>query len=72
MENVLDNIGGEEFNQRLSDARSNVVMTEMLKRGIESKRLRARGFGMTQPLAPNDSETNRALNRRTQFIVLAK
>jgi flagellar motor protein MotB len=47
-------------------------MTEMLKRGIESKRLRARGFGMTQPLAPNDSETNRALNRRTQFIVLAK
>jgi outer membrane protein OmpA-like peptidoglycan-associated protein len=67
-----DNIGGEEFNQRLSDARSNAVMTEMLKRGIESKRLRARGFGMTQPLAPNDSETNRALNRRTQFIVLAK
>lgn len=67
-----DNIGGEEFNQRLSDARSNVVMTEMLKRGIESKRLRARGFGMTQPLAPNDSEMNRALNRRTQFIVLAK
>jgi len=67
-----DNIGGEEFNQRLSDARAKSVMQEMIKRGIEEKRLRARGFGMSQPVAPNDSERNRALNRRTQFIVLAK
>jgi outer membrane protein OmpA-like peptidoglycan-associated protein len=67
-----DNIGGEEFNQRLSDARAQAVMTAMLQRGIETKRLRARGFGMSQPLAPNDTEQNRALNRRTQFVVLAK
>jgi outer membrane protein OmpA-like peptidoglycan-associated protein/Mg-chelatase subunit ChlD len=67
-----DNIGGEEFNQKLSDARAKSVMLEMIKRGIEEKRLRARGFGMSQPVAPNDSERNRALNRRTQFIVLAK
>ena len=67
-----DNIGGEEFNQRLSDARAKAVMTEMIKRGIEEKRLRGRGFGMSQPVAPNDSERNRALNRRTQFVVLAK
>jgi Mg-chelatase subunit ChlD len=67
-----DNIGGEEFNQRLSDARAKSVMQEMTKRGIEEKRLRARGFGMSQPIAPNDSERNRAINRRTQFVVLAK
>lgn len=67
-----DNIGGEEFNQNLSDARAKAVMREMIKRGIEEKRLRARGFGMSQPVAPNDSERNRALNRRTQFVVLAK
>jgi outer membrane protein OmpA-like peptidoglycan-associated protein/Mg-chelatase subunit ChlD len=67
-----DNIGGEEFNQRLSDARAKSVMQEMIKRGIEEKRLRARGFGMSQPIAPNDSERNRAINRRTQFVVLAK
>jgi outer membrane protein OmpA-like peptidoglycan-associated protein/Mg-chelatase subunit ChlD len=67
-----DNIGGEEFNQNLSDARAKSVMREMIKRGIEEKRLRARGFGMSQPVAPNDSERNRALNRRTQFVVLAK
>ena len=67
-----DNIGGEEFNQKLSDARAKSVMQEMIKRGIEEKRLRARGFGMSQPIAPNDSERNRAINRRTQFVVLAK
>ena len=67
-----DNIGGEEFNQKLSDARAKSVMLEMIKRGIEEKRLRARGFGMSQPVAPNDSERNRAINRRTQFVVLAK
>ena len=67
-----DNIGGEEFNQNLSDARAKAVMREIIKRGIEEKRLRARGFGMSQPVAPNDSERNRALNRRTQFVVLAK
>ena len=67
-----DNIGGEEFNQKLSDARAKSVMQEMIKRGIEEKRLRARGFGMSQPVAPNDSERNRAINRRTQFVVLAK
>jgi Mg-chelatase subunit ChlD len=67
-----DNIGGEEFNLKLSDARAKSVMQELVKRGIEEKRLRGRGFGMSQPVAPNDSERNRALNRRTQFIVLAK
>jgi Mg-chelatase subunit ChlD len=67
-----DNIGGEEFNQKLSDARAKSVMQELVKRGIEEKRLRGRGFGMSQPVAPNDSERNRALNRRTQFVVLAK
>jgi outer membrane protein OmpA-like peptidoglycan-associated protein len=67
-----DNIGGEEFNLKLSDARSKSVMQELIKRGIEEKRLRGRGFGMSQPVAPNDTERNRALNRRTQFIVLAK
>ena len=67
-----DNIGGEEFNQKLSDARAKSVMQEMIKRGIEEKRLRGRGFGMSQPVAPNDSERNRAINRRTQFVVLAK
>jgi len=65
-----DNIGAEEFNQKLSEARANSVTQELLKRGIESKRLRPHGYGMSDPLVPNDSEENRAKNRRTQFKVL--
>ncbi|MBK9249929.1 MAG: OmpA family protein [Ignavibacteria bacterium] len=67
-----DNIGTEEFNQKLSEARATSVMDELLKRGIEPKRLRTHGFGYSSPLVPNDSDENRALNRRTQFVVLRK
>lgn len=67
-----DNVGTEEFNQTLSEARANSVVQELLKRGIESKRLRPHGYGMTDPIVPNDSEENRAKNRRTQFKVLRK
>jgi OOP family OmpA-OmpF porin len=36
--------------------------------GIEPARLISKGFGMNQPLVPNNTEGNRALNRRVQFI----
>jgi outer membrane protein OmpA-like peptidoglycan-associated protein len=65
-----DNIGTEDFNQKLSEARANSVMQELLKRGIDPKRLRPHGYGMSEPLVPNDSDENRAKNRRTQFKVL--
>jgi len=47
-------------------------MEELLKRGIEPKRLRTHGFGFSAPLVPNDSDENRGKNRRTQFVVLRK
>ena len=67
-----DNIGTEELNLKLSESRANSVMDELLKRGIEPKRLRTHGFGYSAPLVPNDSDENRARNRRTQFEVLRK
>lgn len=65
-----DNVGTEEFNQKLSEDRANNVTKELLKRGIDSKRLRPHGYGMSDPIVPNDTEENRAKNRRTQFKVL--
>lgn len=67
-----DNIGGEEFNMRLSIARAESVRDALVQRGITPRRLRIRGFGLTQPVAPNDSEENRARNRRTVFRILRK
>ena len=67
-----DNIGAEEFNQRLSENRAKAVQQALLDQGIEPKRLRARGFGMSQPVSTNSTEEGRQKNRRTQFMIWAK
>jgi hypothetical protein len=67
-----DNVGKIEYNQKLSEARAKAVYDALVSRGIEPNRLRHRGFGMSQPKAPNDTEEGRAANRRTQFLIIAK
>jgi outer membrane protein OmpA-like peptidoglycan-associated protein len=63
-----DNVGGDAYNLRLSQARADAVRTYLVVHGIAGSRLLARGYGMRQPIAPNISEENRAQNRRVQFI----
>ncbi len=67
-----DNVGTVEYNQSLSERRAKAVFDALVERGVDSKRLRWRGFGLSHPIAPNDTEEGRAKNRRTQFIILAK
>lgn len=71
-----DNVGPrrdpEGYNQVLSDNRAKAVYDELAKRGVEPRRLRWRGFGMSRPITSNDAEEGRAKNRRTEFHVLAK
>ena len=63
-----DNVGQAAYNQKLSQQRADSVKAYLVKKGIGESRLVAKGYGMTQPLLPNTSEANRALNRRVQFI----
>lgn len=63
-----DGIGGEAFNQRLSERRAASVVAYLAVAGIDAGRLSARGFGMGRPIAPNDSESERAQNRRVELI----
>ncbi len=67
-----DNVGTIEYNQILSEKRAEAVFEALVSRGIEERRLRYRGFGMSKPIAPNDTEVGRAKNRRTEFIIIAK
>ncbi len=67
-----DNIGEIDYNHDLSELRAFAVRELLIKRGVESNRLRARGFGESKPLVPNDSDANRAKNRRTEFVIIAK
>ena len=61
-----DNQGGRSYNQKLSEDRATAVLEWLIDSGIESGRLKAQGQGMDQPVATNDTEEGRALNRRTE------
>jgi outer membrane protein OmpA-like peptidoglycan-associated protein/tetratricopeptide (TPR) repeat protein len=65
-----DNVGTMTFNQRLSDARANVVRDFLVRNGIEAKRVGAFGRSYRQPIASNDSAQGRQLNRRTEIKIL--
>ena len=67
-----DNKGTIEYNQVLSDKRASIVMESIINKGVERKRLRARGFGFSVPKLPNTTDENRSKNRRTEFHVLAR
>ncbi|MCB9329740.1 MAG: OmpA family protein [Lewinellaceae bacterium] len=64
-----DDTGDQEANVQLSQQRAQAVAAYLTDRGIASSRLRAVGYGDSKPLAPNDSDANRAKNRRTDFTI---
>jgi outer membrane protein OmpA-like peptidoglycan-associated protein len=63
-----DNRGAAAYNLRLSERRAAAVRKYLVAHGVEADRLVSRGYGLSRPLVPNDTEQNRALNRRVQFI----
>lgn len=67
-----DNIGGDAINLKLSDDRAKAVVEYLTSKGITSSRLTAKGYGETKPIATNDTEEGRALNRRVEFLILKK
>ena len=67
-----DSVGSEEYNQKLSERRAIAVKAYLESKGITATRLTARGYGETQPVASNDTDAGRALNRRVELIVLSR
>lgn len=64
-----DNIGSENYNLTLSDRRATSVVNYLISRGIDSPRLIPKGHGKENPIASNDTEEGRALNRRVEFRI---
>ncbi len=64
-----DNQGSDAYNKKLSLARAQTVVNKLIERGIEKNRLTFVGYGATQPVADNDTEAGRQLNRRTELRV---
>ena len=67
-----DNQGSATFNQKLSVDRAKTVYNYLVDKGIDSNRLSYKGYGEEHPIAPNDTEENRAKNRRTEVLILEK
>lgn len=64
-----DAVGTDEANQILSEGRANAVRADLIKRGVEAERLEAEGKGEKEPVADNDTEEGRQLNRRVEFVI---
>jgi outer membrane protein OmpA-like peptidoglycan-associated protein len=65
-----DDIGAAAYNVRLSKERANSVINYITRNNIEEERLLPQGYGESKPVVPNDSEENRAKNRRVELKIL--
>ena len=61
--------GNPASNLDLSNSRAASVLAALEALGVESGRLSSKGYGDTQPVAPNDTPENKAKNRRIDFVV---
>lgn len=64
-----DNVGSDAYNLKLSDDRVNSVIKYVTENGIDASRLSGKGYGETKPIATNDTDEGKALNRRVEFTI---
>ena len=67
-----DNVGSDEYNITLSNARANAVKDYLVSKGISTNRIISKGYGKSKPVATNDTDEGRQLNRRVEFTILKK
>jgi outer membrane protein OmpA-like peptidoglycan-associated protein len=69
IEGHTDSVGSDDFNQLLSERRSDAVRDYLAEEGVPVSSMTARGFGKTQPVASNDTTEGRQRNRRVELVV---
>jgi outer membrane protein OmpA-like peptidoglycan-associated protein len=69
VEGYTDNVGGETYNQTLSEKRAQAVGDYLVSQGVQEANLTATGFGEADPVADNSTAAGRAQNRRVQMVV---
>jgi outer membrane protein OmpA-like peptidoglycan-associated protein len=69
VEGHTDNVGGDSYNQQLSERRAQAVRDYLVDQGIASGAISSRGFGKTTPIASNDTADGRRQNRRVELVL---
>jgi hypothetical protein len=68
VEGHTDNVGDARKNKALSEDRARAVAAAIVKKGVDTKRLTAAGFGQEKPIADNGTEEGKARNRRVELV----
>jgi len=69
VEGHTDSVGGDDYNQTLSERRAGAVRNYLVQQGIAEGTIGARGFGKTTPVATNDTPEGRQANRRVELVL---
>lgn len=69
VEGHTDSVGTEEYNLDLSHRRAHAVKALLIQQGIADNRIEVIGFGETMPVATNDTEVGRQMNRRVEIKI---
>ncbi len=69
IEGHTDDLGDAAHNKTLSSNRAKSALDFIVSKGIDPTRLKSTGYGEDKPKVPNESDENRALNRRTDFLI---
>jgi OmpA-OmpF porin, OOP family len=65
-----DNVGTEDANLKLSQERADAIRDYLLKHGVHTRKIVAKGYGSSDPVASNDTQEGRKLNRRTEIHII--
>jgi outer membrane protein OmpA-like peptidoglycan-associated protein/tetratricopeptide (TPR) repeat protein len=66
-----DNVGSAALNTKLSGARAQAVVDYVVSKGVPAERMVSKGYGPTQPIAPNKTAAGKKMNRRVEFKILS-
>lgn len=69
VEGHTDAVGGDDYNQKLSENRAQAVRDYLIQQGIPNNSIVSRGLGKTQPVATNDTAEGRQQNRRVELVL---
>jgi len=69
VEGHTDNVGGDAYNQNLSEQRGSSVRDYLTQQGMQQGSVSTKGFGKTQPIATNDTAAGRQQNRRVELVI---
>ena len=69
VEGHTDNVGGDDYNQKLSEERGSAVRDYLIAAGNGANSVSSKGFGKTQPVASNETAAGRQQNRRVELVI---